>query len=523
MSQNKKSGGAMEFLQGLGRTFMLPVALLAFMGLMLGLGSAFTGQATIDTLPFLDNNFLQLIFRFITTIGAFAFSYLPLLFAIAIPLGLAREEKGIAAFSGVVGYIIMNISINFYLGETATLADPEMMSEAGQSMILGIQSLQMGVLGGIISGVIVWKLHDKFYKTQLPDAFAFFSGTRFVPIITSLVMAIVGLILPLIWPFFASIIQGIGNIIGGAGVFGPFLFGASERLLLPFGLHHILVAMIRFTDAGGTQVVNGETVSGALNIFFAQLGAGVEISGQATAFLSQGKMPTFMFGLPGAALAMYHTALPENRNRVKGLLISGVVATAITGITEPLEFLFLFISPLLWIFHVIMTGAGFLAMSLLGVVIGNTDGSLFDFIIFGVLQGMDTRWWVVILVGIVWFAVYYYFFKTIILKRDLATPGRRAPRDEDTNYTDEELDYDSEGSDYNVKAMINALGGSENVESISNCVTRLRLVVEDSEKVDAERLEELGALGVMKLDEKNVQVIIGTKVESVRQDIERNL
>ncbi|MGX7109477.1 maltose/glucose-specific PTS transporter subunit IIBC [Facklamia miroungae] len=523
MSNHNKTGRMMEFLQGLGRTFMLPVALLAFMGLLLGLGSAFTSQATIETLPFLDNNLLQVLFRFITTIGAFAFSYLPLLFAIAIPLGLAREEKGIAAFSGVVGYIIMNISINFYLGETASLANSEMMSEAGQGMILGIQSLQMGVLGGIISGIIVWRLHTKFYKTKLPDAFAFFSGTRFVPIITSLVMAIVGLILPIFWPFFASFIQGIGKVIGSAGVFGPFLFGASERLLLPFGLHHILVAMIRFTDAGGTQIINGETISGALNIFFAQLESGLQISGEATAFLSQGKMPTFMFGLPGAALAMYHTALPENRNRVKGLLISGVVATAITGITEPLEFLFLFISPLLWIFHVIMTGAGFLAMSVLGVVIGNTDGSLFDFIIFGVLQGTQTRWWMVIFVGLIWFAIYYFFFKMIILKKDLATPGRRSPRVKGTNYTTEELNYESNNLDYNVKEMIHSLGGSENINSISNCVTRLRLSVKNSENVDSQKLEDLGALGVIKLDNNNVQVIIGTHVESLRQDIEKNL
>src|SRR5699024_10180689 len=213
------------------------------------------------------------------------------------------------------------------LSETASLADPDVLREAGQGMVFGIQTLELGVLGGIIVGVIVYYLHERFYDIQLPDSFAFFSGVRFVPIITSLVLSLVGIALPIIWPAFAFVIQGIGGLIQRAGVFGPFLFGAGERLLLPFGLHHILVAMIRFTDAGGTEIVNGETVSGALNIFFAQLNSGEAISGAATAFLSQGKMPTFIFGLPGAALAMYQVARPENRARIKGLLISGVVAT----------------------------------------------------------------------------------------------------------------------------------------------------------------------------------------------------
>ncbi|MDN6664482.1 MAG: maltose/glucose-specific PTS transporter subunit IIBC [Tetragenococcus koreensis] len=514
----KKKFGLWEFFQGLGKTFMLPVALLAFMGIVLGVGSAFSSPAIIEQFPFLENQVLQVIFRFLSTIGGFAFTYLPALFAIAIPLGLARKEKGAAAFSGFVGYVIMNLSINFYLDETNLLAEADSLQESGQGMVFGIQTLEMGVLGGIIAGVIVYYLHKRFYNIQLSDSFAFFSGVRFVPIITSLVMGVVGLIIPMIWPLFAMIITGIGSTIQHAGVFGPFLFGSGERLLLPFGLHHILVAMIRFTEAGGAAVINGNEIFGALNIFYAELQNNLPISPNVTAFLSQGKMPTFMFGLPAAAFAMYRTAKPENRSKVKGLLISGVIATFVTGITEPIEFLFLFISPLLWIFHVVMTGLGFLLMNLLGVTIGNTDGGVLDFLIFGVMQGAQTRWWMVLLVGACWFAIYYFVFKTIILKRDLATPGREKVVEE-TEYTDKEVNYTKQGS-FDAKGILSALGGAENIESLDNCITRLRLVLSSSDKVDDERLKVLGALGVVRLDEQNVQVIIGTKVTTVRNALE---
>ncbi|MGT2910778.1 maltose/glucose-specific PTS transporter subunit IIBC [Streptococcus cameli] len=517
---SKKSNSLWEFFQGLGKTFMLPVALLAFMGLLLGIGSSFSSATTIESFPILGNPILQLVFRFMSTIGGFAFSYLPVLFAIAIPLGLVRQEKGVAAFSGFVGYTVMHLAIHFYLSETNQLAEADQLRTAGQGMVFGIQTIEMGVLGGIIAGILVYHLHKRFYKVQLHDSLAFFSGTRFVPIITSLVLAVVGVFIPVIWPVIASFIAGIGTLIKSAGVFGPFLFGAGERLLLPFGLHHILVAMIRFTDAGGQEIINGETVSGALNIFYAQLQNGVDISGSATAFLSQGKMPTFMFGLPGAALAIYHSALLENRKTLKGLLISGVIACAVTGITEPIEFLFLFASPVLWIFHVVMTGLGFMVMPLVGVVIGNTDGGLLDFFIFGVMQGSYTRWWMVLVVGAVWFAMYYFVFKYVIAKMNVQTPGRQENTGE--VYSDEELAFKGVSS-YNIPAMVAALGGKENIQSLDNCVTRLRLVVADGSIVEDDRLKQLGALGVIHLDTQNIQVVIGTKVTGVKAEMDHHL
>lgn len=516
--QNKSLKSKMwEFFQGLGKTFMLPVALLAFMGLVLGIGSSFSSPATIETVPFLGNPVLQIIFRFMSTIGGFAFTYLPILFAMAIPLGLVKYEKGVAAFSGFVGYVIMHLSIHFYLQETGTLAEAGNLQQSGQSMVMGIQTIEMGVLGGILVGIVVYLLHNRFYAIKLPDAFAFFGGARFVPIVTTLVLSVIGILLPMIWPIFAMAIARIGNLIQKAGAFGPMLFGSGERLLLPFGLHHILVAMIRFTEAGGTEFVNGETVSGALNIFYAQLQQGLPISPSATAFLAQGKMPTFMFGLPAVALAIYHTARPENRKKIKGLLLSGVFATLITGITEPIEFLFLFVAPALYLVHVVLTGLGFMTMALLGVTIGNTDGGLLDFLIFGVLQGLNTKWYLVPVVGAVWFIVYYFVFRYAIMAFNLKTPGR----EEKKEGAEEEDSPGGKLKDYNAQRVLDALGGKENIDTLDNCITRLRLVVHDMSKVNQEKLKEYGALGVVVLDEHNVQVIIGPQVNILKSQIDK--
>lgn len=517
-AKKKKKFALGGFFQELGKTFMLPVALMAFMGLLLGLGSSFSSQSTIDAFPFLGNEVLQVVFRFFSAIGGFAFSNLPVMFAMAIPLGLAKKEKGVAAFSGFVGYMVMNLSINFFLTERGQLADSELMQKAGQGMALGVQTIEMGVLGGIITGIIVYNLHKKFYNIQLSDSFAFFGGSRFVPIITALVMALVGLAIPVIWPLFALLIQQVGNLIQRAGIFGPFLFFSGERLLLPFGLHHILVATIRFTQAGGTALIDGHEVYGALNIFYAELANRLPISGSATAFLSQGKMPTFMFGLPAAALAMYRTAKPENRAKVKGLLISGVIATFVTGITEPIEFLFLFISPFLWIFHVIMTGLGAMIVSLLGVKIGNTDGGVLDFLIFGVMQGSYTQWFLIPLVGAFWFAAYYFTFKKVILWKNLKTPGREAVLEPE--YSEQEIAHGGNTSGYNAEAILAALGGKENIVTLDNCITRLRLILNDGDLVEDEKLKDLGALGVVHLDDTSVQVIIGTKVTTVRNALD---
>ncbi|MGL4562345.1 MAG: maltose/glucose-specific PTS transporter subunit IIBC [Brevinema sp.] len=500
-----------DFFQNFGKSLMLPVALLAAMGILLGIGSSLSSGSVIETLPFLAWAPLQIIFKFMTTIGLFAFINLPILFSMAIPIGLARTEKGIAAFSGYVGFIVLNLSINFFLKETGTLASTE-LRDAGQTIILGIQSIDTGVLGGVFVGIIVATLHNKFHNVVFPDAFAFFGGARFVPIITAFTLAVTGLFVPLIWPFFDNMIRGIGLFIKYSGVFGPFVFIAGERLLLPFGLHHILVAAVRFTSIGGETVINGETVAGALNIYYAQLGQSLPFSGEATRFLSQAKMPFMMFGLPGAAIAMLHTSYPSNKKIVKGLLISGAISAAVAGISEPIEFLFLFIAPLLYLFHVIMSGLGALVLGMLGVLIGNTDGNIIDFLIFGVLQGTQTKWYHVLWVGSIWFATYYFVFRYTIQKFNLKTPGR----EEISNNSDQ-----TTLKNYAAEKMLQGLGGTDNIVSLDNCITRLRITLKDIQLLDEETIKEAGALNIVRLDNKNIQVIIGPQVHVIKNQLDK--
>ncbi|WLI77252.1 maltose/glucose-specific PTS transporter subunit IIBC [Kosakonia sp. H02] len=506
-----------EFFQQLGKTFMLPVALLSFCGIMLGIGSSLSSRDVISLIPFLGHPLLQAIFIWMSKIGSFAFSFLPVMFCIAIPLGLAREDKGVAAFSGFVGYAVMSLAVNFWLTARGILptSDAAVLKSHNVQNVLGIQSIDTGILGAVIAGVIIWRLHERFHTLRLPDALAFFGGTRSVPIVTSVVMGLIGLLIPLVWPWFALGIRGLGHIIESAGDFGPMIFGTGERLLLPFGLQHILVALIRFTDAGGTMEVCGHSVSGALTIFQAQLGCAEThgFSESATRFLSQGKMPAFLGGLPGAALAMYHCAKPENRHKIKGLLISGVIACVVGGTTEPIEFLFLFVAPVLYLIHAVLTGLGFTAMAVLGVTIGNTDGNIIDFIVFGVLHGLATKWYLVPLVAAIWFIVYYALFRFAIKHFDLKTPGRESE-------VAQSAPASTPGqSGYDVPALLNALGGAQNVQTLDNCITRLRLSVKEMSRVNVDALKAHRAIGVIKVNEHNLQVVIGPQVQSVKDEM----
>ncbi|WP_114195416.1 maltose/glucose-specific PTS transporter subunit IIBC [Edaphovirga cremea] len=508
-----------EFFQSLGKTFMLPVALLSFCGIMLGIGSSLSSRDVITLLPVLDHPVFQLTFTWMSKVGSFAFSFLPVMFAIAIPLGMARENKGVAAFSGFVGFAVLNLATNFYLTTHGILptTDPLVLKANNIQNILGIQSIDTGILGAVIVGIIVYLLHERFNTIRLPDALAFFGGTRFVPIITTVVLGIVGLVIPLIWPWFAAGINGLGRIINGAGIFGPMIFGTGERLLLPFGLHHILVALIRFTEAGGTLDVCGQQVNGALTIFQAQLSCPTThgFSESATRFLSQGKMPAFLGGLPGAALAMYHCAKPENRHKIKGLLISGVVACVVGGTTEPIEFLFLFVAPILYFIHAILTGLGFTIMSVLGVTIGNTDGNIIDFVVFGILHGTATKWYLVPVVAAIWFTAYYAIFRFSIMRFNIKTPGR-----ESDSVTTQPISTQHGKSGYSAPGILLALGGAENIISLDNCITRLRLSVRDMSLVDDAALKAHRAIGVVHLNAHNVQVVIGPQVQSVKDELD---
>lgn len=508
-----------EFFQNLGKTFMLPVALLAFSGILLGIGSSLGSDRVLEQLPFFDNGFFRGLFAWMTNIGLVAFTFLPVMFAIAIPLGMVRDDKGVAAFSGFVGFAAFNLAINFQLVQSGLIAADAAIKKAnGIKSVIGIETIDTGILGAIFVGLIVYKLHSKYRTIQLPDAFAFFGGARFVPIASAMVLGILGVLIPFVWPIVAKGINMLGAGISGAGVFGPMMFGSGERLLIPFGLHHILVALIRFTEAGGSEMVCGHEVVGALNIFYKELSCAsvTHFSPTATQFLSQGKMPAFLGGLPGAALAMYHCAKAENRHKIKGLLISGVVACTIGGITEPLEFLFLFTAPLLYLIHAILTGLGFMTMSILQVTIGNTDGNVIDFLVFGVLQGAKTKWYLVPVVAGIWFVIYYVIFRFAIMRFNLMTPGREAVvAGAEAEQPTQAATSVSERS----RNILAALGGKENLVTLDNCITRLRLSIADMSLVDDAKLKANGALGVIKLDEHNLQVVIGAQVHVVKEEI----
>jgi PTS system maltose and glucose-specific IIC component len=530
----KKTKSALwEFLQGLGKTFMLPVALLAFCGIMLGIGSSLSSEAVTDNLTFLRGEGFHLVFTWMASTGLVAFKFLPVMFAIAIPLGLAREDKGVAAFSGFVGFAAMNLAV-YLTANGVDLEDEKAIAHYGIADVIGIQSIDTGLLGAVAVGIVVSVLHQRFRAQRMPDALAFFGGLRFVPIISTLVLSALGLLIPLVWPTFNGWITDLGRAIGHAGVFGPFFFGMGEVLLRPIGLHHILVAMFRFTDVGGSGAVCGDHVSGALNLFYAQINCanppGDAVT-NATHFLSQGKMAVYLGGLPGAALAMYHCANRKMRPEIKALLISGVVACVVGGITEPLEFLFLFIAPWLYLIHAVLVGLGFLTAAVLGVFIGNTDGNVIDWLVFGVLQGSTTKWYLIPVIAAVWFAVYYFLFRWAIVRFDLKTPGRDEPTEEEAADAEgaDAKEPDSEGAEeaprqlvagkYDAVAILDAIGGAENIRTLDNCITRLRMTVADAEQVDEARLKKLGAVGVIKLDAHNVQVIIGPQVQSVKDAI----
>lgn len=508
-----------NYFQRLGKAFMLPIALISICGIFLGISAAFSNPNVITKVPFLGNDILQLVFQFIKSVTNAVFGNLSVLFAVSLAIGLANDETAVAGFSGFVGYVIMNTTINFVLSANKLLAPTATMKEVGQGMTLGIQTLELGVFGGIVVGMIVAALHNKYYKIKLPDYIGFFGGTRFVPIVTTFAFSIIGLIIPMVWPTISAGIQGVGYAIAHLGYFGTFLFGSLERLLLPFGLHHILNAMFRFTPVGGEQLVDGKMVTGALNIYYAQLASPntTAFSTEATRFLAQGKIPMMMFGLPAAALAMYRTALPEKRQRIKGVLMAGALAALVTGITEPLEFSFLFVAPVLYVVHSVLSGLSFMLNHLLGVAIGNTQGGIIDLVVFGMLQS-NTKWYITVAIGVVYAFTYYFAFKFLIEKMNLKTPGR-----EDDVEFENEVDVDSNDFDAKAVEIIKLLGGKENIETVNNCFTRLRVVVKDMTLVNDKGFTKTGAVGVIKPSDKDIQIIYGPSVSQVKLAVSKEL
>ena len=514
-------------LQRVGRSFMLPIAILPVAGLLLGVGGSFTNETMLQAYGLMDimgpGTFFNAILGVMSQAGDIVFANLPIIFAMGVAIGMAKKEKEVAALAAAIAFFIMHASISAMI---TSHGGTEAMLSGATASVCGITSLQMGVFGGIIVGLGVAALHNKFYKVELPQVLSFFGGTRFVPIISGLTYTLVGIVMFYVWPIVQQGIYAVGGVVMESGYAGTWVYGLMERALIPFGLHHVFYLPFWQTALGGTMEVAGRMVEGAQNIFFAQLADPTveQFAVSATRFMS-GKFPLMIFGLPGAALAMYKCAKPEKKKLVAGLLLSAAVTSMLTGITEPIEFTFLFVAPILYVIHCVFAGAAYMLMHIFEVGVGMTfSGGLIDMFLFGILQGNDkTNWIWIVIVGIGYFVVYYFLFSFLIKKMDLQTPGRD-DNEEVKLYTRSDVNAKKAGEAASAEdelsaAICRGLGGKKNISDVDCCATRLRCTVYKTELVDDAALKATGASGVVHKG-NGVQIIYGPRVTVVKSNLE---
>ena len=533
-------------LQRVGRSFMLPIAVLPVAGLLLGIGSSFTNETTIATYGLQgilgNGTVLHALLMIMSKAGNVIFDNLPIIFAVGVAIGMAKAEKEVAALSAMISFFVMHASINAVLLLAGkVLADgtiaPDVL-EGTIASVCGIQTLQMGVFGGILVGLGVAALHNRFYKIELPNALSFFGGSRFVPIISTVTYVGIGILMYFIWPAVQNGIFALGGLVTGTGYFGTLIFGIIKRALIPFGLHHVFYMPFWQTAVGGTMMVDGNLIQGGQNIFFAQLASSdvTHFSADATRYFS-GEFIFMIFGLPGAALAMYRCAKPEKKKAAGGLLLSAALACMFTGITEPIEFSFLFVAPMLFAVQVILAGSAYMVAHILNIAVGLTfSGGLLDLVIFGVLQGnAKTSWLRIIPAGIVYFLLYYFLFSFLIKKFDLKTPGREDDDEETKLYTKADVNARrteaKEGEscsqaesrkDSRSAAIVMGMGGRNNITSVDCCATRLRCSIADSSLVDEKLLKSTGAVGVI-VKGQGIQIIYGPQVTVIKSELEAYL
>ena len=533
-------------LQRVGRSFMLPIAVLPVAGLLLGIGSSFTNETTIATYGLQgilgNGTVLHALLMIMSKAGNVIFDNLPIIFAVGVAIGMAKAEKEVAALSAMISFFVMHASINAVLLLAGkVLADgtiaPDVL-EGTIASVCGIQTLQMGVFGGILVGLGVAALHNRFYKIELPNALSFFGGSRFVPIISTVTYVGIGILMYFIWPAVQNGIFALGGLVTGTGYFGTLIFGIIKRALIPFGLHHVFYMPFWQTAVGGTMMVDGNLIQGGQNIFFAQLASSdvTHFSADATRYFS-GEFIFMIFGLPGAALAMYRCAKPEKKKAAGGLLLSAALACMFTGITEPIEFSFLFVAPMLFAVQVILAGSAYMVAHILNIAVGLTfSGGLLDLVIFGVLQGnAKTSWLRIIPAGIVYFLLYYFLFSFLIKKFDLKTPGREDDDEETKLYTKADVNARrteaKEGEscsqaesrkDSRSAAIVMGMGGRNNITSVDCCATRLRCSITDSSLVDEKLLKSTGAVGVI-VKGQGIQIIYGPQVTVIKSELEAYL
>lgn len=510
-----------DSIQVFGRSLLLPIALLAPIGMVMGICSALGQSYMIERFPFLGNEILRLILSSLQSITSIIFNNIPILFAMGVAQGVAKHEKGIAVFAAAVGYLTLNTVMNVYLTATGTMASADTMAQAGQGIVLGVQTLKIEALGGIIAGLVAAKCANKFYRLELPLAFAFFGGKKSIPILTFVFIVPIGLIIPIFWGYLTKFLISI-SFIFTTDYIGGSIYYALNRALIPFGLHHVLASIVRFSEAGGTYLINGTEYVGVLNatneILF-NLGptsdAWAQFMPKLTSYLGGAQMLTTLFRIPAIGLAMYHTSFLKNRKVAKGVIVTCVLTAFLGNITEPLEFSFLFISPALFVLYCILCGIGLLPYQLLHISIGYIRGTIFDFGIFGLLYE-NTNWISLLLLGVCNFALFYFVFKWFIVKYKLETPGRESFEvEESASVLIKEKNWNAIA-----EIVIEGLGGKGNIINVENCISRLRVDLVDPAKVDQVKIKDSGCAGIFFPSEKHIHVVFGPHVEFVRHAVD---
>lgn len=533
---NRMKSNVFSVLQRIGRSFMLPIAILPIAGLFLGIGSCLSNEATLATLQ-LENilgagTFLHSIIIIMNKVGSAIFTNLPIIFAVSVAIGMAKKEKEVAALSAIIAFLVMHTTINGMLVANGAIVDNQIQSfvlEGSVVSVFGIQSLEMGVFGGIIVGLGVSYLHNRYHRIQLPSVLSFFEGQRFVPIISAIAFVLVGFMMYYLWPILQQSIFVLGGYISYSGYAGTFIYGVIKRLLVPFGLHHVFYLPFWQSAIGGSMMVNDVMIYGGQNIFFAQLADPntLSFSSEATKYFS-GEFIFMMFGLPGAALAMYRCSKTKHKKIVGSLLLSAAFTSILTGITEPIEFSFLFVAPVLFGVQVILAGSAYMIAHMLNITIGLTfSGGLIDFFVFGVMQGNDrTNWILVIVVGILYFFLYYGIFTFLIKRFNLKTPGRDDELDityyqkrTDAHNEEKEEEYQI---DEQAKLVVIGLGGRRNFSELDSCITRIRATIQDTKQVQEAILKQAGAAAIM-MQGSGIQIIFGPKASSIKSNVEEYL
>lgn len=509
-------------LQRIGQAFMFPIALLPIAGILLGIGASFSNPQMIDSFHLQNilgsGTFLNFIFTIMKKIGEIIFTNLPIIFAIGIAREIAKKEKAAAAISAAISFLIMHKTISSLLELNGKLAKG-VLREGSTALVCGIQSLEMGIFGGIIVGLGVAYLHNKFYKIKLPDVISFFSGIKFVLIISCFCYIFVGALLYLIWPQIQSVIYNLGGLVTASKYTGTLIYGIIERAFIPFGLHHVFYTPFWQTAIGGAEIIDNHYVTGAQSIFFAQLASSsITKFSIGTARFMAGKFPFMIFGLPAAAFAMYKSAKPPKKKVIGGLLLTAAITSMLTGITEPIEFTFLFVAPILYGIHCLLAGLSFMLMHLLKVTVGMTfSGGIIDLILYGVLQGNSkTNWLYIIPVGLGYAIVYYFLFKFVICKFNLITPGRENDELESKLYTKKDFNPTNNNIP---KIILKGLGGIENIVDLDCCATKLHIKVKEEEKIDETVLKESGCTGIIK-EENSIQIVFGPRVAVIKSELE---